>query len=243
MIEICEPFQNINILTEEIYQYTEFKNVTKVENQWNKWIIEVDKNINISSNVSYYLVIDTIAHVAFFHWVAECAIYLPFFNILKNKYPTIKLYLKEFKNYKKLFCDYFDIEQHDIVYNLDHSNVCIFPMPISALNIVQLDENWKIQFDYLIKRLNSNSIDNQKNIKSIFLPRQSKENYKNCDRTYDTIDISNNIEKSDNSVILNTDDIVDLNQQIKMVHSSSNVILMAGSAYFMNGLFCKNCFR
>jgi hypothetical protein len=140
MIEICEPFQNINILTEEIYQYTEFKNVIRVANHWNKWMIEIG-NINTSSNVSYYLVIDTIYHEAVFHWVAECAIYLPFFNILKNKYPTIKLYLKGFKTFKKLFCDYFDIKQHDIVYNLDHSNVCIFPMPISALNIVQLDEN------------------------------------------------------------------------------------------------------
>lgn len=239
MIEICEPFNNIDILTEEIYQYTTFENVIKVENQLNKWIIEVDKNIK-SSNISYYLIIDTLYHDAFFHWVAECAIYLPFFIRLKNKYPTLKLYLKEFKNFKKLFCDYFDIKQHDIVYNLDNSNVCIFPMPISALNIVELNENWKLHVDYFIWKLTSKYIDNQKNIQSIFLPRQSKENYKNNDRRYNTIDISNNIEKSNNSVILNTDDIIDLNEQIKLVNSSSNVILTAGSAYFVNGLFCKN---
>ena len=239
MIEICEPFQNIDILTEDVYQYTEFKNVINVENQYNKWIIEVDKNIS-NSNISYYLIIDTLLHNAFFHWIAECAIYLPFFNILKNKYPTLKLYLKEFKTYKKLFCDYFNITQNDIVYNLDNSNVCIFPMPISSLNIVKLDENWKIHVDYLIQKLNSTCIDNQKSIQSIFLPRQTKENYKNNDRTYNTIDISNHIENSKNSVILNTDSIVDLTQQINMVNSSSNVILTAGSAYFMNGLFCKN---
>ena len=239
MIEICEPFQNIDILTEDVYQYTEFKNVIKVENQFNKWIIEVD-NTNNSSNISYYLIIDTKLHDAFFHWVAESAIYLLFFNILKNKYPTLKLYLKEFKTYKKLFCDYFNINQNDIVYNLDYSNVCIFPMPISCLNIAKRDENWKIQFNYFIEKLNSTCIDNQKYIQSIFLPRQTKENYKNNDRTYNTIDISNHIENSENSVILNTDNIVDLTQQINMINSSSNVILTAGSAYFMNGLFCKN---
>ena len=239
MIEICEPFQNINILTEEIYQYTEFKNVIKVENHWNKWIIEVNNTTN-SSNISYYLIIDTLYHEAFFHWVAECAIYLPFFKILKNKYPTLKLYLKGFRNFKQIFCDYFDIKQHDIVYNLDNSNVCIFPMPISSLNIVELNENWKIHVDYFIQKLTSKYIDNQKIIQSIFLPRQTKENYICNDRKYNTIDISNNIEKSNNSVILNTDNIVDLNEQIKMVNSSSNVILTAGSAYFMNGLFCKN---
>ena len=54
------------------------------------------------------------------------------------------------------------------------------------------------------------------------------------------MDIFNNIENSKNCVILNTDNIVDLTQQINMVNSSSNVILTAGSAYFVNGLFCKN---
>lgn len=239
MIEICEPFENIDILTEEIYQYTILKNVTKVENQFNKWIIEVDNTTN-SSNISYYLIIDTSSHEAIFHWIAECAIYLPFFNILKNKYPTLKLYLKGFKNFKKLFCDYFDITQNDIVYDLDYSNVCIFPMPISSLNIVNLDENWKMHIDYFIQKLNSKCIDNEKSIQTIFLPRQNKENYKNNDRTYNTTDIFNNVENSKNSVILHTDNIVDLTQQMNLVNSSSNVILTAGSPYFMNGLFCKN---
>lgn len=238
MIEICEPFDNIDILTESIYQYTEIQNVITLESSHNKWIVEVDSNIQ-NTDKSYYLIIDTLFHDAFFHWVAECAIYLPLFTILKRKYPTLKLHLKEFKCYKKLFCDFFDINQTDIVYNLVPSNVSIFPMPISSLNINSICEHWKQHFDYLIHELTLKYVDNPKNIQNLLLPRQNKENFKSNDRTYDTTDIHNNIQNSP-SITLNTDEIVDLNDQIKTVNSSVNVILTGGSPYFMNGLFCKD---
>jgi hypothetical protein len=238
MIEICEPFNNIDILTESIYQYTEIQNVITLESSHNKWIVEMDNN-NRNIDKSHYLIIDTLSHEAFFHWVAECAIYLPLFTILKRKYPTLKLYLKAFKTYKKIFCDFFHINQSDIVYNLVPSNICIFPMPISSLNINTIDDRWKQQVDYLIHELTLKCADNPKNIQSILLPRQNKENFKNNDRTYNTTDIHNNIQNS-NGIILNTDEIVDLNDQINTVNSSVNVILTGGSPYFMNGLFCKN---
>jgi len=238
MIEICEPFDNIDILTESIYQYTEIQNVITLETPYNKWTVEVDSNIKNIDN-SYYLIIDTLYHDSFFHLVAECAIYLPLFIILKRKYPSLKLYLKEFKSYKKLFCDFFDITQTDIVYNLVPSNVCIFPMPISSLNINTIGDHWKLQIDYLIHELTLKCADNPKNIQNLLLPRQNKENFKNNDRTYDTTDIHNNIQNS-TCITLNTDEIVDLNDQIKTVNSSVNVILTGGSPYFTNGLFCKN---
>ena len=41
-------------------------------------------------------------------------------------------------------------------------------------------------------------------------------------------------------MILNKDIIVNLKTQIELVSSSKNVVLTAGSAYFINGLFCRN---
>jgi hypothetical protein len=237
MIEIAEPFNNINILTEDIYQYCEVKNVSNIKSQYNKYIIEFDEN-NSNEDISYYFNLDTLHHDAFAHWVFESAIYLPLFIKLKTKYPSLKIYSTEFKNYKKLFYNYFDVNENDIVYNLQNSNVCIFPLPISSLNINILDNNWRLHIDYFITKINL-SCTNNKHTHQIFLPRQNKENYKNNDRSYNTIDIINHIQNN-NGIILNTDEIIDLREQIHQVNSSSNVILTGGSPYLVNGLFCKN---
>ena len=45
---------------------------------------------------------------------------------------------------------------------------------------------------------------------------------------------------SNDDYILNTDIILNLNTQIELVNSSKNVILMDGSGYLINALFCKN---
>ena len=71
------------------------------------------------------------------------------------------------------------------------------------------------------------------------MPRQRKENYKHNDRCYHTLDIENFIQKS-NGVLLHTDEIVVLKDQIIPLHRSKNVILTGGSPYFVNGLFCQD---
>lgn len=43
-----------------------------------------------------------------------------------------------------------------------------------------------------------------------------------------------------NGVLLHTDEIIDLKDQITPLHLSKNVILTGGSPYFVNGLFCQD---
>lgn len=70
------------------------------------------------------------------------------------------------------------------------------------------------------------------------MPRQRKENYKNNDRYYNTIDIENFIQKND-GFLLHTDEITEIKYQITPLHRSRNVVLTGGSPYFVNGLFCQ----
>ena len=51
--------------------------------------------------------------------------------------------------------------------------------------------------------------------------------------------VENNICKL-NGVILHTDTIDNLEEQINTVNSSINVILTGGSPYFVNGIFCNH---
>jgi len=73
----------------------------------------------------------------------------------------------------------------------------------------------------------------------LFLPRQTKENYKPNDRSYNTIDISEHLVK-DTDHILHTDTITEIKIQMDFLNLSKNVIVTSGSPYFVNGLFCKN---
>jgi hypothetical protein len=229
-----------SIMSENIYQYVLINNVIQIDNEFNRWDVYVENNVNINIENTYYIfIIDTKFHDGFAHWVLECACYLPLFLILKHKYPNFKIYIKEFKNYKKLFCDYFTIYQHDIINCLPLRNLCVFPVPVSSLNIKNLNPNWTAQIDVFIAQLMRSNIHNEKKLSSIFLPRQKAENYVYNDRSYDTSDICNNF-KNNTELVLNTDIILNLNTQIELVSSSKNVILIDGSAFLINGLFCVN---
>jgi hypothetical protein len=238
---IDETGGDISVKKEGIYEFICLQNVVKIESKFNQWIIDTSKDQYENSVQTPVLIIDTISHSAFCHWVFESAIYLPFFKILKQNYPNLKLYLEEFKTYKKLFCDYLQIHPSDIIYELEPDNMCIFPLPISFLNINKLDHRWKIQFDYFIEQLTL-SLENtnvKKKITNLFLPRQTKENYKANDRSYNTIDISNHLVK-DTDHILHTDTITELKIQMELLNSSKNIIVTCGSPYIVNGLFCRN---
>ena len=76
--------------------------------------------------------------------------------------------------------------------------------------------------------------DYEKMINTLIMPRQSKENFKPNDRT---INMDYNWP---NAVILNTDTVTNLINQIELIIKSKNIVLTYGSPFFVNGLFAKN---
>jgi hypothetical protein len=192
-------------------------------------------------SLEYYFVIDLLYDDAFGHWVYESAIYLPIFEKLKELYPTIKIVLKEKKQFKSLFLKFFDIMETDVVYDMQPNNVCLFPSPISSLNdnhnMTDVYKQIIVKFITFFSkyRMESHLYD------YVILPRQIKENYKNNDRTYDmsvVYDVINSITTKYNT--LHTDTIVDLKDQIVAIQSAPNVILTDGSPYLVNNMFCNN---
>lgn len=69
------------------------------------------------------------------------------------------------------------------------------------------------------------------------MPRQTKENFKPNDRSYDITDI---LQKCNDIKILNTDNINKLEEQLTIINNSKNIILTGGSPYIVNGFFCIN---
>lgn len=225
----------------DIYKYITINNVInyKCEN-FSKWIINNNNENNIiKDNVQYYLIIDLPQNEAFAHWVYESAIYLPLFINLKKQYPNIKLHFKTMKDYKRLFCTYFNIVEDDITLDLKVDNVCIFPLPISCLNNIELTTDYKILVNNFISNLNIIK-ENNKEYNILLSPRGNKENLIANDRICNVDDIINNITNNSNNYILYTDNIYNLTEQIQIFSNSKNVIVVDGSAYLVNGIFCNN---
>ena len=227
-------------IIDNTYKVYEVENVTGyIYANFKSWELEVNDIVNdniLNDNIieyNYYFIADTLYDEAFGHWVVETGIYLPLFITLKKSYPTLKLVLRSEKVYKKLFCDFFGIK--DVVYSLEPNNVSFFPSPISSLNDNNITDEFikqtRIFRDYFIP---TSPLEHE----FVILPRQIKENFAPNDRSICFKNLINHL--GERARILNTDEITNLEDQINIVNSGKNICLPEGSAFYVNGLFCKN---
>ena len=194
------------------------------------WSVETNQHImDMSNPPQYYLIIDFVFNEAFAHWVFESAIFLIHWKKLREQYPNIILVLSSEKVYKKLFLEYLEISPYTFDTSLQPNNICLFP-PVFALNDLNIDiamfSSMVKEFSFLFRK------NAKKTIPILQMPRQKRENYVPNDRTISFNDIQGQI--------LNTDDIVKLQDQIDIVSSSQNIILTYGSALFVNGMFTSD---
>uniref|UniRef100_A0A6C0CZC0 Uncharacterized protein n=1 Tax=viral metagenome TaxID=1070528 RepID=A0A6C0CZC0_9ZZZZ len=241
---------NIVKETYDIYTFFYINNVISYsfdESTYDTINIHITESRDLDNTNKLYFILEYNypSRDAFAHWVYESAIYLELFIILKKRYNNLKLLLQTRHNFKKLFCNFFNISDDDIIYEIDtnNTNKCIFPSPISSLHLKNIDtiDIYREQINrfknYILKFMN-----NVKNIEYTIMPRQSKENYKGNDRNYSFTDIINLFQNITSKTyhILNTDYIENLHTQISIVSSSKNVILSDGSALLVNNLFTHN---
>jgi hypothetical protein len=196
-------------------------------------------------NTNYYFIIDTDCNEAFGHWVFESSIYLHLYTTLKETISSLKLVLKCPKMYKQIFTTFFGIT--DIVYTLDttSANISYFPSPVSCLIVKECTPtNMAHLTDFMIHFYMYKLPPQLDNILYDFLimPRQKKENYAPNDRIIDYSPICNFFEtnKGYSYKILHTDDVTDLEQQIRCIRNAKNIIVTDGSPLFCNMLFGTN---
>lgn len=220
-----------------IYKYYMVENVINYQYyNFNSYIINNNTFNNISKD--YYLILDTTFSNALFHWIAECVIFFPLFNKLKNKYPTLKIVCQIKQGYHDIIGKYFGINKDDIIYQINNqNNICFFPKPITALNNNSICDEYKLYAENMISLFNNFYY--EKNIDILILPRQYKQNSTQGSglRISNCSNIINNIP---NIKVLNTDQITDINEQIELIKKSKIIIVSDGSPYLFNGLFAIN---
>ena len=138
-------------------------------------------------------------------------------------------------------CEHFKIDSDDVVLELSPNNTCIFPLPISSLNTHTISDDYKKQLNAFCNYIRSSASNGgDKTVSILLMPRQTKENFVGNNRVYNTEDISSKVTEMPDSVILNTDNIKSLQEQIDLVNSSKNIILTGGAAYFFNGMISNS---
>jgi len=220
----------------------------------NKKLIEF-YNTSINTNdVKVFFLFETEYHNAFSHWVFENAVFLPYFKYFP-KNVLVLVNKNEYRTYKKLFFNLFNIPEDNLYYidntidqPLDYklipqNNICIICRNL-RMN-TQIRNN---MFSNIFTNLTSNfyneihqnhNFDYTKKIKHLFFPRNKKENFKPNDRLVNYMNVSKFL-KGNEYVTYNTEDTIDIKDQIQLLLSAENVYLEGGSSYFVNGLFCKD---
>jgi len=197
--------------------------------------------------VGTLLMIDTLYDDAFGHWVYESAIYLPMFRRLKStRYLDLKLHSKRRRRYKTLFYNFFGISEADIVYGENTAGIpttAIIPLPISAWNDKEpVSEIYKHYVDEFFQAFCGVIDTIPKSISVLLSPRAKQENYTGNDRQIDVTEIERRLRNSATAavIILHTDQVRDLtDDQIRHIAAAKTLILMDGSAYYVNGLFAR----
>jgi len=204
------------------------------------WLIstcENDSNGLITMHIEFN-------HGDFFgHWVFESAPYLSEFRRLKNIYPELKLHLPNMKMYKRLFLDYFGIPITDIISRLPPRGVIIVPQYSTSLVL----PNELEYFKNILNRFGL-SFPQQYQVPGygfLILPRQSAESRV---KTITGEDLSSLLDDviawfASSYIahrVLHTDTITRLRDQIELIQSYNNLILLDGSALLVNGLFVIN---
>lgn len=250
-------------------KFTKYYNVKEYwinlfnEPKWNFTYYNEEGN----KNKTYIFLIENSYHQAFGHWVYESGIFLQYYNELKEKINNpLKIFIinKPYRTYKKLFLDFYNIPEKDIIYcneelkhndydnnwftrfniNLPKNNICITTpiitynsLPPNRISIPIID--FKQRIYNLRNSLLKNILNKEKKIDWLFLPRAKKQNYKPNDRIINYTHVYNFL-KAKNHLIYDVMHTEKLIEQIKIVTSAKNVILDYGASFCVNGLFCEN---
>ena len=201
-------------------------------------------NLEFSNDIEtndkeYYYIFDCPGNDAFAHWVYESFIFIPIFLKIKEKFPNIYILTKNTKKYVKNFFDFYKIN-NDIKNNIDNlNNICFFPKIIS-LNDNNIDKDYFIKhIDLFCNYINTNiNIYDKENI--LFLPRNTRENYSNNDRTnLGNNNISDNIQIIGGQ-IMDTYELNNILLQFSKINRFNTIILDYGSSLLVNCIFLNN---
>lgn len=223
-----------------------FSNVTKFtclettkEPQY-AWEITYDAKIEPENpTVPIYFILDTVNQNAFSHWVYENALWLPYYLTLREKYPSMRLVIEKWKDFKKIYFQYYNIPLESVCLqsDIEEKNYCFFHT-YTSFNDKNVPQVYYDNVNTYKEKVDSMQI--PKSIPILYLPRGTKENLAGAsNRIYNVQNDLKEYVVQLGGTVYETDSTTNLEQQIQKVKQSSIILLDYGSNLWVNGLFAE----
>jgi hypothetical protein len=191
---------------------------------------------------TYYWIFDAPGESALGHWIYESFIFVHILIGLNKQIKNIKILTRNNCKYVKNILNFFNIENEIVNEINNYNNVCFFPK-VYSLNTtptqIECDEYYNKHLNLYIQYIQSN-LQIVKKIKSLFLPRNDTDNYKENDRIINNTDNIKKIVIQNGGMVLDTYRLNNINYQFTIVNNADIIILDYGSSFHFNCIFLKN---
>lgn len=195
------------------------------------------------NNYDMYFIIDTPNHNSFGHFFFESSIYIHLYKELKKVFVDLKILTVSQCNYKNIILKYFGVDDTEIATTFGtNNNICYVPV----YHQCSLNSNSHMNlFDRSLSIIypiynNYKSLNIQKNIDVMIMPRHRVENNPHTDRTIDTSDIETKLNSMQNCCVYETSTNTLFERQITKIKQTKILIVPDGSSLLVNGFFAKN---
>jgi len=191
---------------------------------------------------TYYWIFDAPGESALGHWIYESFIFVHILIGLNKQIKNIKILTRNKCKYVKTILNFFNIENEIVNEISNYNNVCFFPK-VYSLNTtptqIECDEYYNKHLNLYIQYIQSN-LQIVKKIKSLFLPRNDTDNYKENDRIINNTDNIKKIVIQNGGMVLDTYRFNNINYQFTILNNADIIILDYGSSLYFNCIFLKN---
>lgn len=220
--------------------------------------INTFSNNNTTYPLHVYVSLDTTESSCVGHWIWECALFLPYIKHLQKTLSyTVKILLRELKQFKKNILSDFDFDDTDIVYSSkmisDHRGSGTWQehyiIPEESEYIVYLPKFFYLWQTNIHKSLFFDCLDRfreyyiqkipdtSKSIPITYVARSRKENYNKNYREFINKDEIRKMLDENKVNILDIDDLTSLTPQFSSILKSKTIIVEMGSAFQINAAF------
>ena len=210
-----------------------------------------------------YFVLDFHIESAYAHWQIECAVFLREWAYIQSAHPDARIVIGSERSYKRVVMALYGISHERIVLLADvpRKNYCIFA-PFNMINNAAADPAsmitwWDAHVRYMqcaaglnvrgsiYNRISRHTpLDNELGpiipISVLVMPRGTKENLRQNDRTYSGYDELSQWAEANNGRAFHTDNVTDFRVQIRAIAAARIVVLPEGSAYTASGSFAAH---
>ena len=194
--------------------------------------LKIDLNCDLKCiQETIIMPIENFGHLSFSHFFFESVLMIHYFQSMRDSDHAITAYITSKRKFKELLL------KHTLIpftYDLEENDKLLFCRFQFSLNTNSDEFHFSRAIENFTRTI---KVRKDKSLRALFLPRQVKENFNANDREIQYDGIEDLIKII--GVVFHSDDSNSFEEQVNLLSESRLLIVPDGSAYLVNGFFCK----